>query len=66
MDTIKEHQSQVKKLFDKKARSSKFQVGDFVLLWYKHKEPKGWIASTNPCGKDHSRLYRYVRNTCSI
>ncbi len=41
VDRIQEHQSRVKKLFDKKAKQRVFQEGDLVLLWDKHREPKG-------------------------
>ena len=41
VDKIREHQSRVKKLFDKKAKKRVFQQGDLVLLWDKRREPKG-------------------------
>ncbi|XP_059078205.1 uncharacterized protein LOC131043644 [Cryptomeria japonica] len=41
VDRIATHQSQVKALFDKKATSREFAVGDQVLLWDKRREPKG-------------------------
>ncbi|KAH9293197.1 hypothetical protein KI387_041603, partial [Taxus chinensis] len=41
IDRITEHQNQVKRLFDKKAKQRDFQVGDLVLLWDKQREPKG-------------------------
>ncbi|KAH9293528.1 hypothetical protein KI387_031321, partial [Taxus chinensis] len=41
VDRITEHQNQVKRLFDKKAKQRDFQVGDLVLLWDKRREPKG-------------------------
>ncbi|KAH9301068.1 hypothetical protein KI387_012651, partial [Taxus chinensis] len=41
VDKITEHQNQVKRLFDKKAKQRNFQVGDLVLLWDKRREPKG-------------------------
>ncbi|KAH9302229.1 hypothetical protein KI387_013812, partial [Taxus chinensis] len=40
-DRIAAHQQKVKILFDKKARSREFQVGDTVLLWDKRHEPRG-------------------------
>ncbi|KAH9306641.1 hypothetical protein KI387_011045, partial [Taxus chinensis] len=40
VDRITEHQNQVKKLFDKKAKQRNFEVGDLVLLWDKRREPK--------------------------
>ncbi|XP_059070529.1 uncharacterized protein LOC131860171 [Cryptomeria japonica] len=40
VDRIVAHQSQVKVLFDKKATSCEFIVGDQVLLWDKWREPK--------------------------
>ena len=41
VDRIHEHQSCIKKLFDKKDKQRVFQEGDLVLLWDKCREPKG-------------------------
>ncbi|XP_057820759.2 uncharacterized protein LOC131033546 [Cryptomeria japonica] len=41
VDHITEHQQQVKKIFDHKARPRKFTQGDQVLLWDKRRELKG-------------------------
>lgn len=41
VDHITSHQAWVKKIFDRKARSQKFMIGDQVLLWDKRREPKG-------------------------
>ena len=41
LDKIWEHQSRVKRMFDKKAKQRVFQQGDLVLLWDKRREPKG-------------------------
>ncbi|KAH9320373.1 hypothetical protein KI387_043969 [Taxus chinensis] len=35
VERITEHQNQVKRLFDKKAKQRDFQVGDLVLMWDK-------------------------------
>lgn len=40
VDRIAHRQQQVKIIFDKKAKKKGFQVND-VLLWDKHKVPKG-------------------------
>ncbi|XP_059076339.1 uncharacterized protein LOC131875723 [Cryptomeria japonica] len=41
VDHITEHQMNVKRIFDKKARPRNFLKNDEVLLWDKRKEPKG-------------------------
>ena len=41
VDRIQEHQSRVKKLFDKKAKQWVFEEGDLFLVWDKRREPKG-------------------------
>ncbi|KAH9302100.1 hypothetical protein KI387_013683, partial [Taxus chinensis] len=38
---IEEHQSKVKRLFDRKTKERQFQINDLVLLWDKRHEPKG-------------------------
>lgn len=40
-DRFKDYQDRVKKVFDRKAKSRNFQVGDLVLLWNKRHEKPG-------------------------
>ena len=41
VDRIQEHQSCVKKYFDKRAKKWVFEEGDLFLVCDKHREPKG-------------------------
>ena len=53
VERIQEHQSHIKKLFEKKVKPRVFQEGDLVLLWDKRREPKGLHGKFDSLWRGH-------------